>query len=139
MAVEVYLLNGVDGNSLAQGVFCKNKMLKFGIGGKFVGEFPLSYTYSRMREIDFVSLINVDNQMEVAYIMRGEFKKFPVYAEIYDLIKWCNTHPSLIFVGKRNETYQDKQGYVDYSQYFFGFTKNKLDERQLLDVMKVNG
>ena len=70
MNFVMYLLNGVDGQSLTQGIYSKNmgnRMLRFGIGGKYLGETPLSYTHSRLREIDFVSILNVDNQLEVAY------------------------------------------------------------------------
>ena len=139
MSTIVYLLNGIDGNSLTQGVFSNNKMLKFGIGGKYLGEFSLSYSYSRLREIDFVSIINVKNQMEVAYVIDKEFKKYPIYTDVYEIINWLNKQPSLVFVGKRNEVYSDKIGDVEYSQYFFGFTKGKLDENQLQEVMRVNG
>ena len=97
MSTIVYLLNGIDGNSLTQGVFSNNKMLKFGIGGKYLGEFPLSYSYSRLREIDFVSIINVKNQMEVAYVIDKEFKKYPIYTDVYEIINWLNKQPSLVF------------------------------------------
>ena len=142
MNSTVYLLNGVDGNSLAQGIYCKtlaNRMLKFGVGGKYLGEYPLSYNHSRLREIDLVSIINVNNEFELAYIINGEFKKFPIYADIYEIVKWCNIHPNLIFIGKRDETFKDNQGELDYMQYFFGFTAGKLNEMQLQGVMRVNG
>ncbi len=142
MGSNVFLLNGVDGNSLAQGIYCKslgNRMLKFGVGGKYLGEFPLSYNHSRLREIDLVSIINVDNQFELAYMLNGEFKKFSVYADIYEIVKWCNIHPNLIFIGKRDENFKDNQGAVAYMQYFFGFTAGKLNEWQLQEVMRVNG
>ena len=138
----MYLFNGIDGNSLAQGIYCKplgNRMLKFGIGGKYLGEFPLSYNHSRRREIDFVSIINVDNELEIAYYINNQFKKFPVYADVFEIIRWCNMHPNLIFVGKRSLEYEDKEGYVPYNQYFFGFTAGKLSESQLQEVMRVNG
>lgn len=138
---HIYLLNGVDGNSLLQGIYSNldNKMLRFGIGGKFVGESPLSYNYSRLREVDFVSILNVENTMEVAYIINKEFKKFPVYADMFELIKWCNTQPSLIFVGRRDGVISDTQGNVNYIQYMFGFTKGILKEMELQGVMRVNG
>lgn len=142
MNFVMYLLNGVDGQSLTQGIYSKNignRMLRFGVGGKYLGESGLSYNHSRLREIDFVSILNVDNQLEVAYIINKEFKKFPVYADVFEIIKWCNTHPNLIFVGKRNLKYEDNQGVVPYSQYMFGFTKGLLDEKTLQEVMKVNG
>ena len=142
MNFVMYLLNGVDGQSLTQGIYSKNmgnRMLRFGIGGKYLGETPLSYNHSRLREIDFVSILNVDNQLEVAYVINKEFKKFPVYADVFEIIRWCNTHPNLIFVGKRNEEYQDAQGTVPYAQYMFGFTKGMLNEKQLQEAMKVNG
>lgn len=138
----MYLFNGVDGNSLAQGIYCKSlgsRMLKFGIGGKYLGEFPLSYNHSRRREIDFVSIINVDNQLEIAYIIGSEFKKFPIYADVFEIIRWCNMHPNLIFVGKRSEVFNDNKGSVPYNQYFFGFTAGTLNEKQLQEVMRVNG
>lgn len=139
MVQSVYLLNGVDNNSLVQGIYTDQKMLRFGIGGKFLGESGMSYKYSRLREIDIVSIINVNNQMEVAYIIDKNFKKYTVYSDIFDLIKWCNTHPNLIFIGRRDSSYVDKQGSVEYIQYFFGFTKGTLDEYELQGVMRVNG
>ena len=135
----VYMLNGVDGNSLVQGIYTDEKMLCFGIGGRFIEERGISYRYSRLREIDLVSIINVQNQMEVAYSINKGFQKYPVYADIFEIIRWCNTHPNLVFVGKRENTYKDNMGSVEYSQYLFGFTKGKLNEKELQEVMRVNG
>lgn len=139
MSSVVYLLNGVDGNSLTQGIVYNGRVLKFGIGGKYLGESGMCYRFSRQRELDLVSLINVGNELEVAYIINREFKKFPVYSDIFDIIKWCNTHPNLIFIGKRDCQYKDSEGSVPYSQYLFGFTANMLKEQQLQEVMRVNG
>ena len=77
----VHLLNGVDGNSLTQGIYAHNKMLKFGLGGKYLGEGPLSYNHTRLREIELISIINVDNDIEVACNISKEFQKFNVYAK----------------------------------------------------------
>lgn len=137
----VYLLNGVDGNSLKLGIYSNidNEMLCFGAGGKFVGAGPISYKHTRLREIDLVSLINVDNEMEVAYIVNRQFQKFPVDGDIFEIVKWCNTHPDLIFVGRKDDVYKDKQGSIPYIQYFFGFTKGKMNESLLKKVMGING
>ncbi len=139
MSAVVYLLNGVDGNSLTQGLAYSGRLLKFGIGGKFIGETPMSYNFSRQREVDLVSIINVENELEVAYIKNNVFKKFTVYADVFDIIKWCNIHPNLIFVGKRDCVYSDYKGNIEYSQYFFGFKAGSLNEEKLQEVMKVNG
>ena len=142
MSNVMYLLNGVDGQALVQGVYAKsmgNRMLKFGVGGKYLGEAPLAYKHSRIREIDFVSILNVGNQFEVDYVINHEYKKFTIYADVFELVIWCNTHPNLIFVGKRNQEYRDNQGIVPYNQYMFGFTKGMLNEMQLQEAMKVNG
>lgn len=135
MGVTVHLLNGVDGNILTQGIFAHNKMLKFGVGGKYLGEAPISYNHTRIREIELVSIINVDNDLEVACNINKEFHKFNVYAEIYDILRWCTTHPNLIVSGRR-------EGSVDgvaYIQYFFGFTRNTISLNQVQEVFRVNG
>ena len=65
----MYLLNGVDGQSLTQGIYSKNmgnRMLRFGIGGKYLGEGAISYNHTRLREIELVSVLNVGNDLEVA-------------------------------------------------------------------------
>lgn len=141
MANVVYLLNGVDGNSLVSGVYDGNtkKMLTFGVGGKYINETVLSYRYSRLREIDLVSLINVNNNMEVAYIHKQEFKKYPVYADMLNVIKWFNTHPQIIFFGRRDCVFRDASGEVPYLQYLFGFNKGTINETELQGVLKVNG
>lgn len=135
----VHLLNGVDGNSLTQGIYAYNKMLKFGIGGKYLGEAPLSYNHTRLREIELVSIVNVENKLEVACNINKVFNKFEVYAEIYDILRWCNTHPNLVVVGRRELEYRDNQGVVPFVQYFFGFTKGTITERQIQEVFRVNG
>ena len=140
MSTLAYLLNGVDGNSLKLGIYSNmdNEMLIFGAGGKFLGSSSLSYKHTRLREIDLVSLINVGNEMEVAYIMNKEFRKYPVNGDIFEIVNWCNTHPNLIFVGRRDCVLTDAKGQVPYIQYFFGFTKGKMDEKRLWEVMAIN-
>ncbi len=141
MGTLAYLLNGVEGNSLKLGIYSNmdNEMLSFGAGGKYLGAGPLAYKYTRLREIDLVSLINVENEMEVAYIMNKTFQKYPVNGDIFEIVKWCNTHPDLIFVGRRDLSYLDNKGSVPYIQYFFGFNKGKMNERRLWEVMGING
>ena len=131
----VHLLNGVDGNSLTQGIYAYNKMLKFGIGGKYLGEGPLSYNHTRLREIELISIINVDNDIEVACNISKEFQKFNVYADYFDIIKWCNTHPHLVVSGHRSGTLKG----IKFSQYFFGFTKDTISMSKIQEVFKVNG
>ena len=138
---HVYLLNGLEGNSLLNGVYSNvdNLMLKFGSGGTFRGEAPLSYKYARLREIDMISILNVNNQLEVAYVINQQFKKFPIYADIYELITWCRLRPSLIFIGRRSDTFSDYQGSVEYTQYLFGFTKGAIKEDAVKEGLHVNG
>ncbi len=131
----VHLLNGVDGNSLTQGIYAHNKMLKFGLGGKYLGEGPLSYNHTRLREIELISIINVDNDIEVACNISKEFQKFNVYADYFDIIKWCNTHPHLVVSGHRSGTLKG----IKFSQYFFGFTKDTISISKIQEVFKVNG
>lgn len=131
----VHLLNGVDGNSLTQGIYAHNKMLKFGIGGKYLGEGPISYNHTRLREIELVSVLNVGNDLEVACNINKEFYKFNVYAEVYDILKWCNTHPNLVVVGRREGSVGD----VSFIQYFFGFTRGTITAKQIQEVFRVNG
>jgi hypothetical protein len=131
----VHLLNGVDGNSLTQGIYAHNKMLKFGLGGKYLGEGPLSYNHTRLREIELISIINVDNDIEVACNISKEFQKFNVYADYFDIIKWCNTHPHLVVSGHRSGTLKG----IKFSQYFFGFTKDTISMSKIQEVFKVNG
>ena len=131
----VHLLNGVDGNSLTQGIYAHNKMLKFGLGGKYLGDGPLSYNHTRLREIELISIINVDNDIEVACNISKEFQKFNVYADYFDIIKWCNTHPHLVVSGHRSGTLKG----IKFSQYFFGFTKDTISISKIQEVFKVNG
>ena len=131
----VHLLNGVDVNSLTQGIYAHNKMLKFGLGGKYLGEGPLSYNHTRLREIELISIINVDNDIEVACNISKEFQKFNVYADYFDIIKWCNTHPHLVVSGHRSGTLKG----IKFSQYFFGFTKDTISISKIQEVFKVNG
>lgn len=133
--VTVHLLNGVDGNTLTQGIYAHNKMLKFGIGGKYLGEGPISYNHTRLREIDLISIVNVDNDIEVACNIGKEFCKFNVYADYFEIIKWCNTHPHLIVNGHRSGTLKG----IKFNQYFFGFTKDTISINKIQEVFKVNG
>lgn len=137
----VHLLNGVDNNSLKVGIYSNidNKMLTFGTGGKFISAGPISYKYSRIREIDLVSIINVGNEMEVAFVIDKQFSKYPVNGDINEIVKWFNTHPNLIFVGRKDDNYSDNQGSIGYIQYFFGFTKGVLSVSQMRGIFGING
>ena len=108
---------------------------KFGLGGKYLGEGPLSYNHTRLREIELISIINVDNDIEVACNISKEFQKFNVYADYFDIIKWCNTHPHLVVSGHRSGTLKG----IKFSQYFFGFTKDTISISKIQEVFKVNG
>ncbi len=127
---KVMLLNGVDGNSLHYGVYAFNKMLKFGVGGDYIGEFPFSYRNSRLREIDLISIINVENDMEVAFVINEEMGKLPICTDIYKILEWCNDHPAICFSGRRKKTHKG----LEFTQYFYGFTKNRISEEEIKRV-----
>lgn len=135
MSTKAFLIDGIDGNILAQGLVNEGEVLKFGSGGRYLGKFPISFNMGRTREIDLVSIINVENQLELAYIINNEFKKCPIYADINDLIRWVNAIDNMVFIGRR----VDVEKGTEYNQYLYGFKKDTLRERQLLEVLRVNG
>lgn len=135
MLTKVFLIDGLDGNILAQGLLNEGEILKFGSGGRYIGKFPMTFYMGRTREIDVVSIVNVENELELAYIIDGVFKKCPIYADINDLIRWVNVIDNMVFIGRRVDT----EGGIEYNQYLYGFKKGTLKEKQLLGVLKVNG
>ena len=135
MPTKAFLIDGIDGNILAQGLLNEGSILKFGAGGKYLGRFPISFNMGTTREIDLVSIANVDNQLELGYIINNEFKKCPIYADLNDLIRWVNFIDNMVFIGRK----VDVESGVEYNQYLYGFKKGTLKENKLLEVLRVNG
>lgn len=135
MPTKAFLIDGIDGNILAQGLLNEGEILKFGAGGKYLGRFPISFNMGTTREIDLVSIVNVDNQLELGYIINNEFKKCPIYTDINDLIRWVNIIDNMVFIGRK----VDVESGVEYNQYLYGFKKGSLKENKLLEVLRVNG
>ena len=140
----VQILYDLDGNSFMRAFYSKelgNRMQKFTIGGEYKGESSFSFNHSKIREVDIVSLINVDNIFEAGYIINGEFDKIPVEVDIYTIIKWLNSFPSnqLLQVGTKNMEFKDEKGVIPYTQYLFAFAKGVLSEEKIQEVFGSNG
>ena len=134
MQTKAFLINGIDGNILAQGVTNEGVMLKFGVGGKYLGKFPIPFNNSNIREIDVVSILNVENQLELGYVINNEFRKYSLYADLEEILQWVNYIDNMVFVGRRT----DSEGGIVYNQYIYGFKKGCLNEKRLLEVLRVN-
>ncbi len=123
-------MNGVNGISLNTGIYVFGKLMLFGVGGKCMGEVPMTYFNNRIREIDLISILNVENILEVAYILNEEMKQSDVTSNIYDILEWCTNNNNLAFVGRRELCIDGVEG----TQYIYGFEKGMLFEREIQGV-----
>ncbi len=133
---KVFLINGVNGNTLEGGVINNGKYLKFGYGGKYMGEFPVPFNPDTVTEIDMVSILNVDNNIEVAYVIGNQFFKSRITTPITEIIKGISSlSRGNIFVGRR----ENKIEGIGYIQYLYGYKKGSFKEAQLLEVLGIYG
>lgn len=133
---KVFLINGVSGNILENGVTNNGKYLRFGSNGKYIGEYPIPFNPDSIREIDMISILNVENNIELAYVLNNQFYKVRLSTEINKLIKGISSiSKGNLFVGRREE---NKNG-VGYIQYLYGYKKGSIKETNLLEVLRGNG
>mgnify|MGYP000940904096 CR=1 FL=1 len=133
---KVFLVNGVNGNVLETGVINNGKYLKFTYNGNYIGEYPVPFNADYIREIDMVSILNVDNNIEVAYVLNNKFHKLRVFTDINKLIKGISSLTNgNLFVGRREEQISG----IEYIQYLYGYKRGSINEKTLLEVLKVNG
>lgn len=132
MPTKVLLLGGLDGNILTSGVVNEGSMMKFGIGGKYLGKFPVPFDFQTNREIDLISILNVDNQLELGYVINNEFNKMPLFVDMQELIKWLNKQNNMLFAGSITNNVDS----INYNQYLYGFEKNTFTIERLLGAIK---
>ena len=133
---KVFLINGVNGNVLENGVVNEGKFLKFGYNNNYIGVFDVPFKPDLIREIDIISILNVENKIEIGYVIDNKFDKFYTSIKINNLIKgMSNITKGNIFVGRVEE----KTKGIAYTQYLYGYKKGFLTDLKLMEAMKANG
>lgn len=120
-------LTSINGDLFSQCLIGDGKMLKFALGGKFLGEFSIDYNIGTLQEVDIVSILVVEGTVEVAYNMKGAFNKCVPTKDIPDIINFFNQMQGIVFTGRR----QGQLDGVTFSQYFYAFRVNTLHESTL--------
>lgn len=128
---KVHMANRVDNTSLVIGLITDGAMLKFGTGGKFLGETTALYNASGLSQIDVISILKQGNTIEVSFHIDGIFTKHPTNRTLIDIITDFNKIRGIIFAGKRDG---DIEG-ISYSQYIYGFTQGILFTQNLMGVL----
>lgn len=123
---KIYLTS-INGDLFSQCLIGDGKMLKFALGGKFLGEFFIDYNIGTLQEVDIVSILVVEGTVEVAYNMKGTFNKCVPTKDIPDIINFFNQMQGIVFTGRR----QGQLDGVTFSQYFYAFRVNTLHESTL--------
>lgn len=98
------------------------KMLKFRLNGTCLGEFPIDYNILGLQEVDIVSVLVSDNNVEVGYNINQEFTKKSTNLALSEIARRLNNANGLIFIGKRD----GKEADVSYSQYIYVFLKGSV-------------
>ena len=110
-------------------------MLTFGFDR--LGTMPTIYNYDYYPQLfEQLGGYEVDNRYNEYLVQIPDAipEKFKKVSEM--IMKRYNLHIRKI---KRSEVFNDNKGSVPYNQYFFGFTAGTLNEKQLQEVMRVNG
>lgn len=128
---KVFLCHNIDNNILLKGVLNQGVLLKFASGGKYIGEFPVSFGIGNAVEIDVISFLSSVNGVEVGLNIDSVFVKFVSKKNIYELISLMNGARGVIFFGRRDGRISD----VDFSQYIYGFSKGGLNIKQIMGVL----
>ena len=133
---KVFLVQGVSGNALEEGLISEGKYLKFFSGGRYLGENPIPYSPDMLREVDILSILNVNNTLELAYVLNNTFKKSVIRLDINTIIKGISKlKEGNLFVGRREDVVDG----LKYTQYIYAYKKGIVTEGSLLEVLNVKG
>ena len=128
---KVFFANTVDNTSLVKGLVNNGVLLKFGSGGKYLGESPVSFALSGLVEIDVISILTYNGEIEVAYNVNGVLLKRSTELKFGDLVSMYNKIEGIVFAGRK----QGEADNISFTQYIYGFRKGVLSLNTLMEVL----
>jgi hypothetical protein len=118
---QVYLID-VPNEFGVKGLIGDGKLLKFNFSGTCLGEFPIPYNNMTLQEVDVLSVMVADNNVEVGYNMGQTFTKKETLIGLADIARKIDSIKGLIFIGIKD----GNNSGVKYSQYIYTFLKGSL-------------
>lgn len=103
------------------------KLLKFKFNGTCLGEFPLDYNVTSLQEVDIVSVLISNTDVEIAFNTNQTFTKKTSMLGLADIARTINGMQGLVFAGQRD----GQDGTATYSQYIYAFLKGSIVESLL--------
>lgn len=123
----------VDNNMFLKGLVNEGVVLQFGVGGKYLGEFPISYNLSNLKSVDIVSILCNNKNIEIGLNIDERFTKFQTSMDLGSVNDVLMTKLTGYSVGFRREL--DIEG-VRCIQYIFVFERNHLPNYNLGEMLK---
>lgn len=123
----------VDNNMFLKGLINEGIMLKFGLGGKYLGEFPISFNLSNVKDVDIISILSNNKNIEIGLNIDEAFSKFNSSKDIVVLNGICTQQLRGFNSGFRRELNIDG---VVCIQYIYVYDKGFLKNYRLGDVLK---
>lgn len=105
-----------------RGLIGDGKMLKFHFNGTCLGEFPVPFDNVTLQEVDIVSLLVSNNDVEIAVNASREFKKKISKISLSEVAKQVQSLNGLVFLGIK----KDNAHGVPYTQYIYAFLKGAI-------------
>ena len=118
----------VDNNMFLKGLINEGTMLKFGVGGKYLGEFPISFNISNMIEVDIISILSNNKNIEIGLNIDETFSKFMSSKDVVAINEICTRKINCFQMSFRREL--NVEG-VACIQYIYIYTKGILKNYRL--------
>lgn len=125
---KVLFISRYNNSFLSQALVGDNKILEFGVGGRFIAERPLSYNLGSFVEVDIISILAQNGFIEVSTNINGVFTKWDCDLQLMKLVNKFNTFKNKVFMG----TIQSAVDNVKYTQYIFAYSAGSLGNNQMI-------
>lgn len=130
---KVLFADRYRGNSMEKALIGDDKMLVFSMLSGFKGEFPIDYNLPYVREVDIVSILYSNGEIEIAHLIDGVLTIHPIDIDIREATQAMRkfTSADMPFSSTRRGSVEG----IPYTQYIYVFDKGKLTENRLLGVL----
>lgn len=131
---KVYLVDRYRGSVLSKALVADGQLLEFSMTGVFVAERPMEFNLPYMREVDAVSFLLQNGEVEMATNIDGVFTKSFIGASIMNITKRMKSIApnKLLFAGVRNGDVDNQK----YTQYIYIFDKGLINNDLLKGVLE---
>lgn len=122
----------VDGNMFMKGLINEGVMLKFGVGGKYLGEFPISFNVTNIKDVDIISILSDNTNIEIGLSIDESFSKFTTNKHLVTLNDICLNKLKGLDTCFRRELSIDG---VNCTQYIYIYNKGILKNYNLREIL----